>query len=324
MRTVYLGTSAFAVAVLDRLAESPHRPGLVVTRPDSKQGRGRKLAPPPVAVRARELGLDLVQPEKLHEPDVLERIAAARPEALVVCAYGAIIREPLLSDYEIFNVHPSLLPRWRGAAPIERAIMAGDAMTGVSIMRLVEALDAGPVCLQESEPIRADDDAGTLGERLQVLGGELLLRALVQRPPFHAQPEEGVTYAGKIESRDRLIDPSNPVRVEERRVRALRPHIGARLDLPDDTALGVRAARVRDSSRDASPGPGSPRTTEREPGWLRVEDGRLLLDCRDGALELLEVQPAGRRAMAAAAWLNGRVGAALRQSPLRLPAPPHA
>ena len=221
-------------------------------------------------------------------------------------------------------MNPSLLPRWRGAAPIERAIMAGDAMTGVSIMRLVEALDAGPVGLQESELIRADDDAGTLGERLQVLGGELLLRALVQRPPFHAQPEEGVTYAEKIESRDRLIDPSNPVRVEERRVRALRPHIGARLDLPDDTALGVRAARVRDSSRDASPGPASPRTTEREPGWLRVEDGRLLLDCRDGALELLEVQPAGGRAMAAAAWLNGRAGAALRQSPLRLPAPPQA
>src|SRR3954470_4028807 len=179
MRTVYLGTSEFAAAVLDRLADGPHRPALVVTRPDSRRGRGRAAAAPPrVAVRARELGLELVQPERLHEPEVLERIAAAEPEVLCVCAYGVLIKEPLLSAYEIFNVHPSLLPRWRGAAPVERAMMAGDAETGVSIMRLTAGLDSGPVSLQEREPIGPDDDYGTLAARLRELGGRLLVRAL--------------------------------------------------------------------------------------------------------------------------------------------------
>src|SRR5688500_10636801 len=153
MRTVYFGTSEFAAAVLDRLAAGPHRPALVVTRPDRPRGRGRRLAPPPVAERARELGLDVIQPERLHEPEPLERIAAAAPEAACVCAYGVLIKEPLLSAYELLNVHPSLLPRWRGAAPVERAIMAGDERTGVSIMRLTAGLDSGPVCLQEPEPI---------------------------------------------------------------------------------------------------------------------------------------------------------------------------
>src|SRR3954464_2576005 len=174
MRTVYLGTSEFAAAVLDRLADGPHRPALVVTRPDSRQGRGRALAPPPVAVRARELGLDVVQPERLHEPQVLERIAAAQPEVLCVCAYGVLIKEPLLSAYEIFNVHPSLLPRWRGAAPVERAMMAGDAETGVAIMRLTAGLGEGPVYRMEPEPIRADDDYGTLAHRLADRGAGLL------------------------------------------------------------------------------------------------------------------------------------------------------
>lgn len=307
MRHVFLGTSAFAAAVLERLTAAGHGPELVVSRPDRPAGRGRRLSSPPVVEAARRLGLESLQPADLHEPTAGARIAAARPEALTVCAYGVLVREPLLSAYEVLNVHPSLLPRWRGAAPIERAIMAGDRETGVSIMRLVEALDAGPVCLQESAPIVGDDDAGSLGEHLQALGGELLLRALVERPPFHEQAATGVTYAEKIESRDRLIDHTNAVEAEERRVRALRPHIGARIELPDGSALGVRAARVA--------GPAA------EAGRLSVRDGRLLLDCRDGALELLDVQPAGGRPMPAAAWLNGRDGRALAQSPARLPAP---
>ena len=319
MRHVFLGTSAFAAAVLELLANAGHTPELVVSRPDRPAGRGRRLSSPPVVETARRLGLEAFQPDDLHTADAQARIAAAEPEALTVCAYGVLIREPLLSAHELLNVHPSLLPRWRGAAPIERALMAGDTETGVSIMRLVEALDAGPVCLQEREPIYSDDDAGRLGERLQQLAGELLVRALVERPPFREQPEDGVTYAEKIESRDRLIDHGNPASVEERRVRALNPHIGARLDLPDDATLGVRAARV-DASSLAPEG----RSPAHEPGWLRAEDGRLLLDCRDGALELVEVRPAGGRAMPAAAWLNGRVGATLGQTPLKLPPPPGA
>ena len=294
MRTVYLGTSDFAAAVLDRLAAGPHRPALVVTRPDRPQGRGQVLAPPPVAERARALGLDFVQPEHLHDPETLERIAAARPEVLCVCAFGVLVKEPLLSGYELLNVHPSLLPRWRGAAPVERAIMAGDAETGVSIMRLTEGLDAGPVCLQEAEAIRPEDDYGSLSRRLAALGGELLVRALDERPPCAEQGEAGVTYAHKIEPRDRTLDATRPPEEVERVVRALRPHIGARLPLPDGTFLGVLAARV-DGDTLAPAG-----------GRVRTDGERLLLDCNGGALELLEVQPPGARPMRAADWLRGR------------------
>src|SRR5215218_1114610 len=286
MRTVYLGTTDFAAAVLDRLAAGPHRPALVVTRPDSRRGRGQSLTPPPVAARARELGLEVIQPERLHEPEALERIAAAEPETLCVCAYGVLVKEPLLTDYEILNVHPSLLPRWRGAAPVERAIMAGDEATGVSIMRLTAGLDSGPVCLQEREPIRPGDDYGTLAERLRELGGRLLVRALDERPPFAEQDEAGVTYAHKIEARDRALDPTRPPEEVERVVRALRPHIGARLPLPDGSYLGVLAARVAGEALPPAE------------GRVRAYGERLLLDCDGGALELLEVQPAGGRAMA--------------------------
>jgi methionyl-tRNA formyltransferase len=161
MRTVYLGTSDFAAAVLERLAASEHRPQLVVTRPDRPRGRGRRLASPPVADAARALGLELDQPESVNDEQARARIAAARPDELVVCAYGALIKEPLLSEQPLLNVHPSLLPRWRGAAPVERAIMAGDEETGVSIMRLTAGWDSGPVCLAATEPIAADDTYGT-------------------------------------------------------------------------------------------------------------------------------------------------------------------
>jgi methionyl-tRNA formyltransferase len=304
LRTVYLGTSEFAAAVLERLAASPHRPVLVVTRPDAPAGRGRRLAPPPVAVRARKLGLEVVQPEALHAADMLDRIAAARADALCVCAFGVLIREPLLSDYELINVHPSLLPRWRGAAPVERAIMAGDAETGVSIMRLTAGLDSGPVCLQEPEPILPDDDYGTLAGRLQLLGGELLVRALDERPPFAEQDPEAATYARKIEARDRSLDFTQRPEAVERTVRALRPHIGARLPLPDGSWLGVISARV--------PDPAVP-TLAPAGGRVRVDGDRLLLDCNGGALELVEVRPPGGRPMDAAAWLRGRPGAELTE-----------
>jgi methionyl-tRNA formyltransferase len=292
VRTVYLGTSDFAAVVLERLAVSPHRPALVVTRPDRPKGRGRRLSPPPVAERARELGLDVIQPERLHEPEALDRIAAAEPEVACVCAYGVLIREPLLSAYEMINVHPSLLPRWRGAAPVERAIMAGDEQTGVSIMRVTEELDAGAVCVQEAEPIRPDDDYGTLAARLERLGGELLVRALDERPPFVEQDESRVTYAHKIEATDRALDPARPADELERTVRALRPHIGARVSLPGGAFLGVIAARA------VVAGP--------EPGRVRADGGRLLMGAAAGALQLTEIRPPGGRPMAAADWLRGR------------------
>jgi methionyl-tRNA formyltransferase len=291
VRTVYLGTSEFAAAVLERLTASPHRPELVVTRPDAPRGRGRRLAPPPVAERARELGLEVIQPERLHDAEPLARIDAVHADALLVCAYGVLIREPLISR-TVLNVHPSLLPRWRGAAPVERAIMAGDERTGVSIMRLTAGLDEGPVCLQEPEPIHPDDDYASLSRRLEGLSGELLVRALDEQPPFREQPEEGVTYAHKIEAADRSLDPAHGPEVLERTVRALRPHIGARLPLPGGDYLGVIAARATESGGEPA-------------GRVHADGARLLLECAGGALELTEIRPPGARAMTAADWLRG-------------------
>ena len=292
MRTVYLGTSDFAVTVLGRLARSEHKPALVVTRPDRPKGRGRKLQPPPVAEAAALLGLQVFQPESVNSEESRERIALAQPDSVCICAFGALIKEPLLSAHPMLNVHPSLLPRWRGAAPIERAIDAGDDETGVTIMRPVEEMDAGPVCLQRAIEIRPDDDYGSLSRRLADLGGDLLVEALDEQPEFREQSEQGVTVASKIGPEDRRLDPERGAHELERRVRALTPHIGAYVDLPGGERLGVfRAA--------AAVG------TQVTPGEVGASDDRLLFGCADGALELLEVQPAGGRRMDAAAYVRG-------------------
>jgi methionyl-tRNA formyltransferase len=292
MRTVYLGTSGFSADVLGRLAATPHRPLLVVSRPDRRRGRGQKVASPPVAEHARLLGIGVIQPEDLNADETRAAIRAADPEVICICAYGALIKEPLLSEHEMLNVHPSLLPRWRGAAPIERAIEAGDDETGVTITKPVAELDAGPVCLQRPDAIRPDDDFGSVSARLAVLAGELLVESLDLQPPFREQPAEGATYARKIEREDRRLDPELKPDELERRVRALRPHIGAYVDLPGDEPLGVVSAAIA-----AEAG--------LEAGELRERDGRLLYGVSGGALELLEVHPAGKRPMDAAAWLRG-------------------
>lgn len=300
MRTVYLGTSPFAAAILERLADSPHHPQLVVTRPDRPKGRGRRLQSPAVAETARALGIELDQPEDVNGEEARARIAAAAPDAVIVCAFGALIKEPLLSAHELLNVHPSLLPRWRGAAPVERSIMAGDAETGVAIMRLTAGLDSGPVCLLEREPIGPQDTYGSLVLRLERLGGELLVRALDERPPFAEQVEEGVTYAEKIGAEDRTLDPARDDADQlDRVVRALTPHIGARLALPDGSFLGVVAARPAE----AAPDEGAPPPA----GALADRGSRLLLGAAgSSALELLTVQPPGGRPMGAADYMRGR------------------
>jgi methionyl-tRNA formyltransferase len=291
LTTVYLGTSQFAAAVLRRLADSRHRPALVVTRPDRPRGRGRKLASPPVADEARKLGIAVFQPAAINDAQALDAIAAARAEVVCVCAFGALIKEPLLSAYPMLNVHPSLLPRWRGAAPVERALIAGDPVTGVSIMRLTAGLDCGPVCLQEEVAIEPQDTYGTLALRLAALGGQLLVRALDDRPSCAAQPEEGITYAEKITAQDRLLDPDEPASALERVVRALTPHIGAHVALDDGQLLGVRRARA------VADGPPS--------GVLSLNGPLPVLGCAAGALELLEVQPPGKRAMSGADYVRG-------------------
>jgi len=293
VRTVYLGTSEFAAAVLRRLAASRHRPALVVTRPDRPRGRGRRLASPPVADAARELGIALDQPASVGEERARARIADSRPDVVCVCAFGALIKEPLLSEQLILNVHPSLLPRWRGAAPIERAIIAGDEQTGVSIMRVTAGLDSGPVCLQVAEPIEPGDTYGSLAARLQALGGELLVDALDRSPPCAEQDESLATYADKIIARDRTLDPSRPAAELERVVRALTPHIGAHVELVDRGTLGVRAARAL-AVADGPPA-----------GALSLDGPRPVLGCAQGSLELLVVQPSGRRAISGEDYVRG-------------------
>jgi methionyl-tRNA formyltransferase len=280
---VYIGTTAFA---FDVLVASGLEPALIVTRPPAPRGRGRRLAPTPVAAGARERGLEVLEPA--HLEDAAARIDALAPDLLVLCAYGAIVHEPLLSGHEILNVHPSLLPRWRGAAPIERAIIAGDERTGVSLMRLVAELDAGPVCASVATAIALDDDHATLAARLAALAGPLLAAAVAGPRAYTPQPQAGVTYAEKIGPADRELDPARPAALLERTVRALHPHIGCHLP----NGLGVLRARLAE-------------LPALEPGALAADGGRLYFGASPGTLELLVVRPAGARAMHADAYLRG-------------------
>jgi methionyl-tRNA formyltransferase len=295
VRTVYLGTSEFAAVVLRALAESPHRPLLVVAPPDRPKGRGRRTQAPPAADVARELGIDLLQTADVNEESELERIEASQPEAIAVCAFGQLIREPLLSRWPMLNVHPSLLPRWRGAAPIERAIMAGDERTGVCVMQVTAGLDSGPVALCEEAPIGAEEDFESLSAKLATLGGELLVGALdllaTDRLEFTEQDDAEVAYAEKIGAEERRLDPSRPAAELARTVRALTPHVGAYLETDDGERLGVRRARAVDVGVKA--------------GEVRAEWGALLLGCGRGALRLEVVHPAGGKPMAADAYLRG-------------------
>jgi methionyl-tRNA formyltransferase len=295
VRTVYLGTSEFAGSVLRRLADSNHRPLLVVTPPDRPKGRGRRTQSPPAAEIARELDLRLLQSADVNEAEALERIRAIRPQALAVCAFGQLIREPLLSEWPLLNVHPSLLPRWRGAAPIERAMMAGEERTGVCVMRVTASLDAGPVALCEELPIGPEEDFESLSAKLATLGGELLVQALdllaESRLEFAEQDDGAATYAEKIGPRERRLDPARPAAELARTVRALTPHVGAYLEMSGGERLGVRRARAVDVRVKA--------------GEVRAEWGALLLGCGRGALRLEIVQPAGGKPMTADAYLRG-------------------
>ena len=295
MRTAFLGTSEFAAAVLRGLAGSRHRPLLVVTPPDRPRGRGRRTQAPPAAEAASELGIELVQAEDVNSERALERLSAARPEAVAVCAFGQLIREPLLSELPLINVHPSLLPRWRGAAPIERAIMAGDMRTGVSVMRVTAGLDSGPVALRGEVAIDPDDDFEALSEKLQPLGVELLIESLDRLEAgelrFEEQEEAGATYAEKIDPAERRLDPTRPAQELARSVRALTPHIGAYLESADGNRLGVRRARPVDAAV--------------AKGTIRAEWGALLLGCGQGTLRLDVVQPEGGNPMTAEAYLRG-------------------
>ena len=298
MKTAFLGTSEFAATVLRRLAGSAHSPALVVAPLDARSGRGRRLRPPPVATAAGELGIALLQTDDVNNGAAAERIAAAGAEAGAVCAFGQLIRPALLDRLEFLNVHPSLLPRWRGAAPIERAILAGDDVTGATIMRVTEGLDSGPVALAEPVPT-ARRTYGELSAELAALGGELLVRAFDERAAgaleLTDQDDAEATYAEKIEPSERRLDPARPAAELERTVRALTPHIGAYLELAGGERLGVRAAEADGGGLAA----GAVEASE--------DGGSIALGCGDGRRLLLrEVQPAGGRPMPVGDYLRGR------------------
>jgi methionyl-tRNA formyltransferase len=251
--------------------------------------------PPPVAATAQELGIELLQAESVNDEAALARIRAVGAPVAGVCAFGQLIREPLLSELPMLNVHPSLLPRWRGAAPIERAIMAGDRRTGVSVMLVTAGLDSGPVALQEEIEIDPRESFGSLSGRLAALGGELLVRAFEHERSGQLDPREQdetrVTYAEKIEAGERRLDPARPADELARRVRALTPHIGAYIEGSDGERLGVREAVAVG--------------TDLAAGRIQAEDGTLLLGCGTGALRLEAVQPPGGRPMPADVFLRG-------------------
>ena len=281
MNVAYFGTSGFAAEVLHALAErGAVTPSLVVSQPDRPSGRGRALTPPPVAVAARELGLPLLQPQDAN-------VDPPAADAGLVVAFGQILRAPLLGAYPLLNLHPSALPRWRGAAPVERAIMAGDEETAVAVIEIVEQLDAGPVLAERRFPIGPQDDAGAVRAAALELGVPLLERALLERPQPQAQDEQGVTYAHKIETAERALDWTRPAIELDRVVRALSPHIGARTSLDGRGVLVWRAQPLAD-------GP--------EPGVITAD---LVVGCGRGALQILELQPAGKGRMAAADFLRG-------------------
>jgi len=263
-RIAVAATAPFGADVLQRLASSCEI-SCLLTRPDARAGRGRTLASPPAKEVAEALGISIQQPERL-EPG-LDLDAAT----VVVVAYGRLIPEPLLTERLWLNVHPSLLPRWRGAAPNERALMAGDKKTGVTIIELVEELDAGPIAAQEAFAIKPGDDAGALYAKAAPIAVSLL-GAVIGNPDvsFRPQAATGVTYADKIVAADRVLDLSRPATQLVSRVRALSPHIGARAEL-HGRDVTIWRARIGD----------------------------------DGAFEPLEVQPDGGRRMEYEAWLRG-------------------
>lgn len=280
-KTVFLGTSAFGADVLRRLTGEPGVDIVaVVTQPDRPSGRGRHPQSPPVAEAARELGLRLVQTPAASAEPVDADVGA-------VVAFGQMVRPPLLGAYPLYNLHPSLLPRWRGAAPIERALMAGDSQAGVCVIELTAELDAGPVHGCERFDVGPGDDAGAVRARALELGAPLLAAAVRGETAGVEQPAAGVTYAHKIEPADRRIEWSGTATGAANLVRALSPHIGARCEL-DGQPLTVWRAR-------AGPGGG-------DPGAIAPP---LRVACAEGALDVLEVQPAGRRRMPVADFLRG-------------------
>jgi methionyl-tRNA formyltransferase len=297
VKIIFAGTPGFAARCLEALLESRHQVSGVLTQPDRPAGRGLEPAAPPVKRLAAARGIQVDQPANLKDAPLQEELKERKPDIIVVVAYGLILPQVVLEipRYGAVNIHASLLPRWRGAAPIQRALLAGDRETGVSIMQMDAGLDTGPVLLQERIPILEDDTAGTLDDRLAGLGAKLIVRALsdLEAGELRTVPQtaEGVTYAAKLDKRESRVDWRESALAVRRRVRAFDPSPGARARLRGVELKIWRCAAV--------PGRGMPGVV------LNAHPGGLVVACGEGALLITELQRSGGKRLAAAEFLRG-------------------
>lgn len=298
MRVIFAGTPAFAVPPLHALVAAGHDVVLVLTQPDRPAGRGLRTLPGPVKAAAQQLGIPVLQPSTLRDPDALALLAAAGADIMVVAAYGLILPQAVLElpRRGALNIHASLLPRWRGAAPVQRALLAGDAQSGICIMQMDAGLDTGPVLLREALPIASDDTAGSLEGKLAVLGARLIGAALADlaHGALRAtpQPTDGVTYARKIDKGEARIDWTRTCAEIDRQIRAFNPSPGAVSRLQGEDIKVWAAAQTPAAS--APPGT-----------IIRIESAGIDVACGTGALRLRELQRAGGKRLPADAFLRG-------------------
>jgi methionyl-tRNA formyltransferase len=295
LRLIFAGTSEFAERALAALIAAGHDVALVLTQPDRLAGRGLRARASPVKRLALAHRIEIFQPATLKSVDVSERLLSIKASALVVAAYGLLLPDAVLSATgSALNIHASLLPRWRGAAPIQRSILAGDRETGVSIMQMDAGLDTGPVLAQSSLAIAGDDDAGTLHDKLAALGARMIVEVLAEvaagRAHAEPQPSTGATYAAKIDKRETVLDWRAAASELERAVRAFRPSPGAQASIAG-APLKVWRAAVLDGHG--------------EPGTLLHADEALVVACGKAALAITEVQRAGGRCMPAREFIRG-------------------
>jgi len=294
MKLLFAGTPEFAAQSLSAILAAGHQVELVLTQPDRPSGRGMTLRPSPVKALAQAAGIEVYQPLSLKDPSARERLRTFDVDVMVVAAYGLILPQEVLDlpRYGCINIHASLLPRWRGAAPIQRAILAGDAESGVCIMQMEAGLDTGPVLLRDRLPITNDETAGGLHDKLAEMGARLVVEAL-ERLPLSAtpQPDEGVTYAAKIEKAEALLDWRQPAVELERKIRAFNPFPGASTTLD---GVQIKVWRAVAESGTAAPGT-----------VLSADRSGILVACGTGALRLGELQKAGGKRLSAAQFLAG-------------------
>jgi methionyl-tRNA formyltransferase len=291
MRVVFMGTPDFSVPVLDALVEAGHEIACVYCQPPRPAGRGKKPRPTPVHARAEALGLPVRHPVSLKGAQAQAEFADLKADVAVVVAYGLILPQPVLDAprHGCLNIHASLLPRWRGAAPIHRAIMAGDAETGICIMQMEAGLDTGPVLMREATPIGAEETTGELHDRLALMGAQLICRALERLDSLtpDPQPEEGVTYAAKIDKAEARIDWTRPAAEIDRHIRGLSPFPGAWCEMAGER---IKLLRCRLAEGQGAPG--------------QILEG-LTVACGEGAIEITEAQRQGKRPMPAEDFLRG-------------------